>query len=312
MDDGRIGVLLMALGGPDSLEAVEPFLRNVRHGRPTPEEMVEEFRDRYRRIGGKSPLLDISLAQARALEVELNGGAARFRAYVGMRHWSPFIRDTVARMRDDGLRRVVAACLTPYNSRMSVGAYFADLDEAIAQRGTAFEVARIESWNDRPELILAYADKVRDGLANLAAAGHPDPVVLFTAHSLPERIMRAGDPYERELEETMAAIRKSLPPFRSRLCYQSAGRTEEPWLGPPLEEVLDELGQAGESAVLVAPFGFVSDHLEILYDVDIEATERARRLGMQLARTESLNADPRFIRALAGVVRDACGQRGWT
>lgn len=302
----------MALGGPDSLDAVEPFLRNVRHGRPTPREMVDEFRERYRRIGGKSPLLEISLNEARALETRLNDGAAAFRCYVGMRHWSPKIRDAVARIHDDGLRRVVALCLTPYNSRMSVGAYFADLDAAIAETRETFEVTRVESWHDRAELIDAYARKVREGLAKLTGEGHTDPSVLFTAHSLPARIMKEGDPYERELRETMGAILKQLPPLRARLCYQSAGRTEERWLGPRIEDVLDELARLEERAILVAPFGFVSDHLEILYDLDIEAKARARALGMRLERTESLNVDPQFIDAMAAVVRQALVKRNWT
>jgi len=303
-------VLMMALGGPDSIASVEPFLSNVRHGRPTPAEMVEEFRERYRRIGGRSPLLDVSLAQARALESRLNEDEAPYRCYVGMRHWTPYIRETVARIRDDGIRRVVALCLTPYFSKMSVGAYFADLDQAMTAAGTTFEVERVDSWNDRRELIDAFAGVVRHGLEGLEAAGHPDPVVLFTAHSLPKRIMEEGDPYERELQETMAAILSRLAPVRSRLCYQSAGRSEEPWLGPSLESVLEELQGAGEEAVLVAPFGFVSDHLEILYDVDIEARDQAQRLGIRLERARSLNTDPRFIEAMAIEVRMASARFG--
>src|SRR6266581_4262922 len=197
----------MALGGPDSLDAVEPFLRNVRHGRPTPKAMVDEFRERYRRIGGKSPLLGISLDQARSLETRLNVRTDGFRCYVGMRHWSPYIGDVVARIRDDDIRRVVAVCLTPYYATMNI--------------------ARVESWHGRPELIDAYARKAREALERFAAEGHRDPVVLFTAHSLPRKIMQEGDPYERELQETMMGILKQLPPVRTRLCYQSAGRTED-------------------------------------------------------------------------------------
>lgn len=307
MVETPVAVLLMALGGPDSLASVEPFLSNVRRGRPTPKEMIDEFRERYRRIGGKSPLLEISLAQARALEARLNKEAGPYRCYVGMRHWKPYVRDTVLRMRDDGVRRIVALCLTPYYSKMSVGAYFADLDTAIADAGATFDIARVESWNNRPDLIEAYAGTVRSGLEKLAAEGHPDPAVLFTAHSLPKRIMEEGDPYESELQETMAAILVRLPPIRARLCYQSEGRTGDPWLGPPLEDVLEELGGAGEEAVLVVPFGFVSDHLEILYDVDIEAKDLARTLGMRLERADSLNTDPKFIEAMASAVREASG-----
>ncbi|HEX9340678.1 MAG TPA: ferrochelatase [Thermoplasmata archaeon] len=311
MADAPIGVLLMALGGPDSLDAVEPFLRNVRHGRPTPKAMLDEFRERYRRIGGKSPLLGISLDQARSLEARLNARTVGFRCYVGMRHWSPYIRDAVARIRDDGIRRVVALCLTPYYSKMSVGAYLADFDHAVAQSGATIDVARAKSWHDRPELIDAYAGKAREALERLAAAGHRNPAVLFTAHSLPKKIIEEGDPYERQLRETMMAILKQLPPVRARLCYQSAGRTEDPWLGPPLEDALDELGGAGEDAVLLIPFGFVSDHLEILYDLDIEARARAQDLGVRFERAESLNTDPQFIRAMESVVRDAAAMPNW-
>ncbi|HYU05974.1 MAG TPA: ferrochelatase [Thermoplasmata archaeon] len=311
MENDRIGVLLMALGGPDSLDAVEPFLLNVRHGRPTPKQMVEEFRERYRRIGGKSPLLGISLEQAQALEARLNRGTDAFRCYVGMRHWSPYVRETVARIRDDHVHRVVAICLTPYYSKMSVGAYFADLDNAITRSGATFELAHVESWHDCRELIDAYANKARQALTRLAGDGFGDPSVLFTAHSLPQKIMAEGDPYERELQQTMAAISKQLPPVRARLCYQSAGRSGDSWLGPPLDDVLNDLGAAGEQAVLVVPFGFVSDHLEILYDLDIEARARARDLGMRFERAESLNADPQFIRAMEAVVRDAAAMPNW-
>jgi ferrochelatase len=310
--DQRIGVLLMALGGPDSLDAVEPFLQNVRHGRPTPREMVLEFRERYAKIGGKSPLLEISLAQARALERRLGAGGTEFRCYVGMRHWTPYIRDVVPKISQDGVQRVVGLCLTPYFSRMSVGAYFADLDRAVAMSAADLDLLRVESWNDRAELVQAYANKIRDGLTRLASMGHRDPVVLFTAHSLPGKIIEEGDPYERELQETMASILAALPPVRSRLCYQSAGRTAEPWLGPPLEDVLEDLGREGEGAVLVAPFGFVSDHLEILYDVDIEAAARARALGIRLERAESLNTDPLFIEAMASTISQTCKDANWT
>src|SRR3990172_2536197 len=167
-------------------------------------------------MGGRSPLLDVSLAQARALESRLNEGEAPYRCYVGMRHWTPYIRETVARIRDDGIRRVVALCLTPYFSKMSVGAYFADLDQAMTAAGTTFEVERVDSWNDRRELIDAFAGVVRHGLEGLEAAGHPDPVVLFTAHSLPKRIMEEGDPYERELQEAGGGGGRPPPPAPPR------------------------------------------------------------------------------------------------
>ena len=305
------GVLLTAVGGPSSLDDVGPFLRDIRGGRPTPETLIEEFRERYRRIGGKSPLLEISIAQAAALEARLNEDSGRWRCYVGMRNWHPYIRETIQRMRTDNLGRITVLPLTPYYSKRSVGAYFRAVEESLPDLGRPMDVVYIQRWNAEPSLIDAFAAKVEEGLDRLARRGFRDPVVLFTAHSLPQKLMEEGDPYSRDLEETMNLILKRLPPVRSRMSWQSAGRTDEPWLGPPLEELIEELGKAGERAVLVVPFGFVSDHLEILYDLDIEAKAQAEGLGLHLERTESLNTDPRFIEAMASAVEAASrGRRG--
>lgn len=293
----------MALGGPDSLEDVAPYLSEVRQGRPTPPELVAEFRERYRRIGGKSPLREISTQQTKGLEAKLVSGGYRVRAYVGMRHWHPYIREALAAIARDGRRKVVALCLTPYYSRMSVGAYFDAVKEAVRTQGLSLDVTYVDSWNDVPALADAFAERTAVGLTTLAREGFRDPYILFTAHSLPRKILAEGDPYEKELLETMEAIRARLPPMRSRLAYQSAGRTADPWLGPPYEEVIEALGKNGEKAILVVPFGFVSDHLEVLYDVDIEAKEQAAHLGIRLERSSSLNADPKFIDALAAAVR---------
>ncbi len=303
MAEETTAILTMALGGPDSLDDVESYLRDIRLGRHTPPELVEEFRERYRRIGGKSPLLEISIQQAKGLEAHLASEGHRVRAYVGMRHGHPHIREAVAQIARDGTRKVLALCLTPYSSRMSVGAYFEAVRAAIQDRRLLMDIAYVDSWNDQPALADAFAEKVAARLTVLAKAGFPDPHVLFTAHSLPMKIKEEGDPYEKELRETMEAIRVRLPPIRSRMCYQSAGRTAGPWLGPSLKDVIEELGRKGEKAILVVPFGFVSDHLEILYDVDIEAKGRAERLGVRLDRTESLNADPKLIGAMAAAVR---------
>lgn len=302
MAEKATGVLLMALGGPHSLDDVEGFLKDIRRGRPTPKELVEQYRERYRRIGGKSPLLDISRAQGAALEKRLNEISGPFRVYVGMRHWHPYIRDVLRDIARDGITKLAAICLTPYYSRMSVGAYFQTMQEGLAADGLSTDVTRVESWNDAPKLVEAYAHKVREGLHRMWSADIKDPVVLFTAHSLPKKMMEEGDPYEKELHETMELILKKLPTVRSRICYQSAGRTPEPWLGPELVHVIDEIGSAKEPGVLVCPYGFVSDHIEILYDVDIEAKQRAAKWGMRFERTESLNTDPRFIEALARTV----------
>ena len=296
-------ILAMALGGPTKLDDVGPYLADIRRGRPTPPAMVEEFRERYRRIGGGSPLLSISTAQAKGLESALTSEGFRVRAYVGMRHWHPYIAEAVAQMAADGIRRAVALCLTPYYSRMSVGAYLDAARRAIKDQGADLDLTAVESWNDAPGLADAFAEKVAAGTAAFEREGFRDPYVLFTAHSLPRTVSEAGDPYERELRETRDAIQARLPPLRSSMAYQSAGRTADPWLGPPFEEVIGDLGRKGEKAVLVVPFGFISDHLEILYDVDIEAKERAQEAGVRLERTASLNADPGFLAAMAAAVR---------
>lgn len=305
MANRNIGVLLTAVGGPSSLDDVGPFLADIRGGRPTPQALVDEFRERYRRIGGKSPLLQVSRAQASSLEARLNDEEDRFRCYVGMRNWHPYIRETLKEMATDSFDRIVVLPLTPYHSRRSVGAYFQAVKDGLAALGHLVDVTYVDSWNTEPSLIDAFAGKVSEGLRRLRAQGFPDPVVVFTAHSLPKKLFEEGDPYERELQETMALILERLPPLRIRMTYQSAGRTNEPWLGPALEDVLAEFGKARERCVLVVPFGFVSDHLEILYDVDIEAKETAAKLGLHFERTESLNTDPRFIDAMASAVRSA-------
>lgn len=305
-----IGVLLTAVGGPDSLDDVGPFLVDIRGGRPASPELVEEFRERYAKIGGKSPLLEISTAQASALETRLNESGGVYRCFVGMRNWTPRIHDVFARMVAEGFDRIVALPLTPYHSRRSVGAYLRAVDEAAAKIGTSGRIAKVESWNTEPALVDAFVGKIQEGLDRLAARGQHDPVVVFTAHSLPRKLMEEGDDYEAELKETRELILRKMKPRRSRMAYQSAGRTDEPWLGPSLDDTLHELAKSGEKAVLVAPYGFISDHLELLYDLDIEAKGIAEGLGMAFDRAASLNTDAKFIEAMADVARSAAG--AWT
>jgi ferrochelatase len=299
--DQPIGVLLMAYGAANSLDEVAPYLADIRAGRPPSPELVEEVKNRYRLMGGKSPLLEISQQQARALEKELNQNPKRsFKVYIGMRHWHPFIKDTVARMALDGIRRIVPLCLTPYYSKMSVGAYYAKLDEATA--GVPFEITRIESWNDHPVLIEAIAEKVLAALGQFPADQRSRVPLLFSAHSLPERILAEKDPYPQELDETIRLVMKPVGSNPWRFAYQSKGRTPEPWLGPDAAVVIDELYAAGHRNLLMAPIGFVSDHMETLYDVDVMYRKQCESKGMRLVRAESLNASPRFIQAMADVV----------
>jgi protoporphyrin/coproporphyrin ferrochelatase len=307
-------ILLMAYGGPNSLEDVEPYLLDVRGGRTTPPELVEEIRARYERIGGKSPLLEITNAQAKALEERLNQVASteeRFRVYVGMRHWTPTIPDIVQKIYQDGLRQGVALCMTPYHSRMSVGAYYKKLDEGIQSlpieniTPSALSLKRVQSWHDHPLFIKAIANRVQQALEQFPEEDRQSVPVLFSAHSLPVSIMQQGDPYVSQLMETaqLSASALGLQKNRWQLCFQSAGAQNTRWLGPDLEEIIGDLAQSGEHHVLVAPIGFISDHVEILFDIDVEAKEFAHDKGINLKRTVSMNTYDLFIDALSDIVR---------
>jgi len=312
-------VLLMAYGGPDSLEDVEPFLLDIRGGRATPAALVEEIRQRYAAIGGRSPLLEISRAQAAGLEERLNRegereGHRRFRTFVGMRHWHPYIRDAVAEIAEAGLRDVLALCLAPHYSRLSIGAYLAKLRQAVAEQaaeGRSLRVAAVESWGDHPLFLDTIARKVREALRRWPEAERDEVEILFTAHSLPSRVIQQGDPYEEQLLATARGVVDRLAAADSggsrprwSFCYQSAGASTVPWLGPALEDVIPERAAAGRRHLLVAPVGFVSDHVEILYDLDVEAQGIAREQGVRLERIESMNTDPGFLATLAAVVEE--------
>jgi ferrochelatase len=306
-DTPPIGILLMAYGGPNSLDDIEPYLLDIRGGRPTSPELIAEIKERYALIGGRSPLLEITQAQAAALEAHLNReGDLRFRAYVGMRHWQPRIKEAVAQMADDRIEQAVAIVMAPHSSGMSTGAYFQRLDEAIHDLGVDMSVTRIESWHDHPGLIAALAERATDALERFAGNGDDSlPKVIFSAHSLPARILDRGDPYDAQLRETAALLaeRLNLPSDRWLFCYQSAGQSPEPWLGPPIEDVILELAQAGERRLLVVPIGFVCDHVEVLYDIDIESRQLAEAHGARLERSESLNTSPTFIAALVDLIK---------
>lgn len=293
----------MAYGGPASLDDVEPYLLDVRGGRPTSPKLVAEIKERYRLIGGRSPLVEITRAQANALEARLNSDGRDIRVYVGMRHWHPYIRDAVAQIIADRLAHVVVLCMAPHYSRMSVGAYFDKLRAAQSELGATFDVIFIESWHDHPLLIQAITEKVQAALQKFPADARDAVQIVFTAHSLPERIMKDGDPYDMQLRETARAVAARLGLAQWRFCYQSAGRSGEPWLGPPVEKVIVELAEAGHKNILVAPVGFVADHVEVLYDIDIEAKRLAEAHGARLERTESLNTSPTFIEALVDIVK---------
>jgi len=304
-----VGILLMAYGSPDSLDQMEPYLLDVREGRPPPQELVAEIRRRYAGIGGRSPLLDWTKAQASAVADLLNREHAshglNFKAYVGMRHWEPRIGQAVESMAADGIRRAIALVMAPHSSRMSVGKYFEHLEKSIEEKGADIQFARIEHWHDHPGLIAAITEKYFEARTRFAATS--DPYVLFTAHSLPARILEVGDPYDAQLRETsrLLANRLELQDGRWQFCYQSAGASAVPWLGPQIETVIAELAQNGEEEILVVPIGFVCDHVEVLYDIDIGCQQIAQSHGVHLERSPSLNTSATFIRALADLVLEA-------
>ena len=295
----RWGVLLLAHGAPDRLEDVPEFLLNVRGGRKLPDAVVQEITHRYSLIGGGSPLLRLTTLQAE--------GLARLLAhpvYIAMRNWKPFIADTIRQLSDDGVGHIVALCLAPQNSRTSIGLYRRYLDDAAGKFAPSLQVDFIESWHNHPLLVEAFREKVAAAIARVKAeAGGPVPVI-FTAHSVPEKTIADGDPYEQQARETARLVAEALNLAEYRLAFQSQGMKAEPWIGPRVESLIDELSGAGQRHVLLAPVGFVCDHVEILYDIDVLFRDYGKSKGVTVHRSESLNDSPAFIRALAAIVTE--------
>ncbi len=287
----------MAYGTPATPADIAPYYTHIRGGRtPTPEQ-IKALADRYHTIGGSSPLLEITQATARALADRLGAGV-----YVGMKHWHPFIEETVERMHREGVRRAVAITLAPHYSRMSVGAYIKTA-QAVSEKHGGPLLHCVESWHRHPGLINALGMRVREALRKL-----PDPeaaAVIFTAHSLPKRIIEWNDPYPTQLVDTSKAVAAAADVTRWSFAFQSASATGEPWLGPDVLNAIRDLHGKGVGNVVICPIGFVADHLEILYDIDVEAKQLADRLKMRLVRTKSLNASAEFIEILAEITHEA-------
>lgn len=298
-------VLLMAYGTPDRLDDVEAYFTHIRGGHKPSPEAVADLVARYERVGGGTPLRRISEDVRAALETALAATGEPYRVYLGMKHWHPYIADTMARMRDDGVTDVTCIALAPHCSRMSVGAYCQTVDETNRSLGEPFTLHFVTSWYDQPRFITMMASAVRSALLRFPEAERNDVAVVFTAHSLPERIRKWGDGYEAELTESSAQVARQALIGPWRFAWQSAGGTQEPWIGPDVLDELDALRQERFRNVLLVPIGFVADHLEVLYDIDIEAKEKARSLGMRLERTALPNATPAFIRVLVDVVKNA-------
>jgi len=283
-------VLLLAHGSPDSVDEVPEFLLNVTNGRPVPVQVIEEVKLRYSSIG-RSPLTALTLKQGELLSRELGTPV-----YVGMRNWKPYIADIVASMEADQVSRAVVICLASQNSRTSVGLYRAALGN-----GLPFRFEFIDSWHDHPLLIKAFAEKLRRGRENASRELGTELPVIFTAHSVPQRTIAEGDPYEEQSRETAALVAREVPlsPDAWKFAFQSQGMSGGAWLGPSVEGTILELKKAGYRGVFVQPIGFLCDHVEVLYDIDIGFRQFAEKQGLRLWRAESLNDSPLLIAALA-------------
>jgi len=297
----KTAVLLLAHGSPDSVDQVPDFLLRVTGGRPLPQPVVDEVKHRYGLIG-RSPLTELTLMQAERLAREIG-----LPVYVGMRNWNPFIADAVKDMITDGIEYAVAICLAPQNSRTSVGLY----RSALVDTGTPFTVDFVESWHDQPALIRAFAERLRAGLdrARQQAATQAVPII-FTAHSVPERTIAEGDPYESQARETalLVAREAALAPEDWTFAFQSQGMSGGAWLGPRVEDTILGLKEKGHRGVFLQPIGFLCDHVEVLYDIDIAFKEFADKQGMRLWRAESLNDSSLLAAALADVARSRFSQ----
>lgn len=301
----KSAVLLLAHGSPDSPDDVPVFMKNITGGRPVPAEVIHGIQLRYARIG-KSPLLDITMRQSAALQHEL-----KLPVYAGMRNWKPYIADVVRDMMQAGVERAVAICLAPQNSRTSVGLYLRALEEA----KPTLEVDFVESWHDHPLLVRAFAEKLSAVWPRACDELGARVPVLFTAHSVPEITIAGGDAYADQARDTAALVAMQVPTLTVddwTFAFQSQGMAGGPWIGPTVEDTLLVLRQKGHRGALIQPVGFVCDHVEVLFDIDIFLQDFAGRHEMRLWRTESLNDSPTFIAALADVARSRLFPAGET
>jgi protoporphyrin/coproporphyrin ferrochelatase len=307
MANPKIGVLVMSYGTPESMDGIEEYYTHIRRGHaPTPEQLAE-LTARYDAIvGGVFPLRENTNRQAEGLQAALDAAApGRYAVYQGLKHARPYIEDGVDAMAADGVKQAVGIVLAPHYSTMSVGSYMKRAQEQAEERGIAFQT--VESYHAHPKLIEALVKRVKNAYGELTdqTGGGQSIKVLFSAHSLPVRIREVGDPYERQLLETSALVAEGAGVADWEFTWQSAGRTREPWLGPDILETMKDVAGAGYKGILSAPIGFVSEHLEVLYDLDIEAQAEAKELGVKLVRIDMLGTDPLYMETLSETVEQA-------
>ncbi len=302
-----IGVIIMAYGTPTKPEQIEAYYTHIRHGRKPSPEQLADLQYRYQSIGGVSPLIKHTHDQVKGIQAALDAISPRhFQTMLGMKHCAPFIEESVQALAQCGVQRIIGLVLAPHYSSMSVGEY---IHRARSATPPTISFSAIESWHLAPGYLTYLKDQVLQVKARLLHQGISEEKleVIFTAHSLPTRVFyqaQMGDPYPAQLQETAQAVAEAANLQHWSMAWQSAGRTAEPWLGPSILEVLQELPSRGVEGVVVCPAGFVSDHLEILYDLDIEASQLAGSLGLAFARTALPNADQRFVSMLAGIIRE--------
>jgi protoporphyrin/coproporphyrin ferrochelatase len=289
----QTGILVMAYGTPETLDDVEPYYTHIRGGRKPSPEAVADLVERYRHVGGQTPLYALTKGVAEGLAVQLAAEApGEYRVYLGMKHWHPFLGDVVAQIAADGIREVIGVVLAPHYSRYSLEGYRTYVQKALATINEPFEFHFIESWHEHPLFRAMIARRIQQALTEFPAEQRDDVMVVFSAHSLPAKIIYQGDPYVDQLHESAAGIAELAGLRQHRFCFQSAAPTQEPWLGPDIVDYVQQLHEEGVRAILSVPFGFVSEHLEVLWDIDTEARAKAAELGIVLRRIRSRMPTP--------------------
>ncbi|MFC4559172.1 ferrochelatase [Virgibacillus kekensis] len=303
MERKKMGLLVMAYGTPYKEEDIEPYYTHIRHGRKPSEEALQDLKDRYKAIGGISPLAKITQEQAKALEVNLNAtqDEIEFSVYIGLKHITPFIEDAVAQMAEDGIKEAVSLVLAPHYSTFSVKSYNSRAQEEAEKHGISIE--SVESWYNEPGFIKYWADQIADVYNDMSTDEREKAVLIVSAHSLPEKILQNEDPYPDQLKETAQLISEATGITNYEIGWQSEGNTPDPWLGPDVQDLTRDLyKQKGYRSFVYAPVGFIADHLEVLYDNDYECKVVCDELGASYHRPEMPNVHPQFINTLADVV----------
>jgi ferrochelatase len=296
-------LLLLAFGGPHSLDEVEFLLTRLMKGRRPSPEQLERVKERYRLIGSSSPLPEITQRQAKTLEERLNAKGYQFKSYVGMRYSHPLIEETLKEIFRDDIREIIAIPMVPFRSRASTGAYIEEVNRVLKNLGDKLQVFFVEQWHLHPLFLEAIQEKIQEGLMQFAPEERKIIHLIFTAHSLPKSLVE-NEPYVKDMEESVREVLKKIEPLPWHIAFQSRGMGPEEWLGPDVESILSELFLKKVREVLIVPIGFVSDHIEVLYDIDILYREKAESIGMVLKRSPSLNFSERFIEALASIVEE--------